>query len=59
MKKIRYALAGTGSRGVSMFAEPFVKGYADVAELVCLCDRPATIEGLLLEPLKEGLNGDA
>jgi len=34
----RYALVGVGSRGYSMFAQPLVRDYADVAELVALCD---------------------
>jgi predicted dehydrogenase len=34
----RYALAGCGVRGISMYARPIVKYYGDVAELVALCD---------------------
>jgi predicted dehydrogenase len=34
----RYALAGCGVRGISMYARPLVKYYGDVAELVALCD---------------------
>lgn len=43
MKKVRnlkkrYALVGTGIRGTSMFLEPLVKEYGDVAEVVSVCD---------------------
>lgn len=38
MKIKRYALAGTGSRGFEMFAQPFTQGHAETAELVALCD---------------------
>lgn len=38
MKKTRYALVGTGGRGIGMFAKPLVDEYGDVAELVGLCD---------------------
>jgi predicted dehydrogenase len=34
----RYALVGVGSRGSGMFARPLVRDFADVAELVALCD---------------------
>ncbi len=34
----RYALVGVGSRGFGMFARPLVRDFADVAELVALCD---------------------
>ena len=34
----RYALVGVGSRGFGMFARPLVEDFADVAELVALCD---------------------
>ena len=34
----RYALVGVGSRGYSMFMEPLLRDYADVAQLVGLCD---------------------
>jgi len=34
----RYALAGVGSRGMSMFALPMLRDFADCAELVALCD---------------------
>jgi len=37
MKK-RYALVGTGGRGVGMFARPVVEKYGDIAELVAICD---------------------
>lgn len=37
-EKKRYALVGTGGRGLSMFARPLVRDFADVAELVALCD---------------------
>jgi len=39
MLKKRYALVGTGGRGFSMFARPLVRNFADVADLVALCDR--------------------
>ena len=34
----RYALVGVGSRGMGMFARPILEDFADVAELVALCD---------------------
>lgn len=34
----RYALVGTGSRGLSMFARPLLRDLTDCAELVALCD---------------------
>lgn len=37
MKK-RYALVGTGGRGVYMYAKPIVERYGDWAELVAMCD---------------------
>ena len=37
MKK-RYALVGTGGRGVGMFAKPIVGKYKKQAELVAMCD---------------------
>ncbi|MBU0478664.1 Gfo/Idh/MocA family oxidoreductase [bacterium] len=37
MKK-RYALVGTGGRGVAMFARPIVEKYKKQAELVAMCD---------------------
>lgn len=36
--RTRYALVGVGSRGFGMFARPLVRDFADVAELVALCD---------------------
>ncbi len=36
--KIRYALVGVGSRGYAMFAQPLISEFADVADLVALCD---------------------
>ncbi|MFH1085300.1 MAG: Gfo/Idh/MocA family oxidoreductase [Chloroflexota bacterium] len=41
MTKTRYALVGIGSRGYNMFARPLTQDFADVAELVALCDRNA------------------
>ena len=37
MKK-RYALVGTGGRGVYMYAKPIVEKYGAQAELVAMCD---------------------
>ena len=37
MKK-RYALVGTGGRGVHMYAKPIVEKYGAQAELVAMCD---------------------
>ena len=37
MKK-RYALVGTGSRGVYMYAKPIIEKYKNQAELVAMCD---------------------
>ncbi|MBL7170792.1 MAG: Gfo/Idh/MocA family oxidoreductase [Candidatus Omnitrophica bacterium] len=37
MKK-KYALVGTGGRGVHMYAKPIVERYKDNAELVAMCD---------------------
>ncbi len=34
----RYALVGVGSRGLSMFAQPLLRDFADCADLVALCD---------------------
>ncbi|HET8943616.1 MAG TPA: Gfo/Idh/MocA family oxidoreductase, partial [Dehalococcoidia bacterium] len=34
----RYAMVGCGVRGISMYARPIIKHYADVAQLVALCD---------------------
>jgi len=36
--KERYLLIGVGGRGFGMFARPLVEDYADVADLVALCD---------------------
>src|SRR3990172_7194743 len=38
----RYALVGCGVRGISMYARPIVKYYADVAQLVGICDTNRT-----------------
>ena len=34
----RYALVGTGVRGLEMFGAPILGRYADVAELVAIAD---------------------
>lgn len=39
MSRKRYCLVGTGDRGIHMFVLPLVKTYADVAELVGICDQ--------------------
>lgn len=38
MGKLRYAIVGMGGRGTGMFAVPLEREYADVAELVAICD---------------------
>lgn len=38
MSKTRYAIVGMGGRGTRMYALPLVRDYADVAELVAICD---------------------
>ncbi len=38
MEKKRYALVGTGNRGLGMFARPLAADFPDTAELVALCD---------------------
>ena len=38
MKKVRYCMVGMGHRGVGMYGVPLVKEYADVAEVVGICD---------------------
>lgn len=44
MKK-KYALVGTGGRGVHMFARPITEKYKDQAELVAMCDvNPARLK---------------
>ncbi|GMA63279.1 Gfo/Idh/MocA family oxidoreductase [Alicyclobacillus fastidiosus] len=35
---VKYCIVGTGSRGIGMFAKDLVSEYADVAQLVALCD---------------------
>ena len=37
----RYALVGTGGRGLGMYARPLLKDFPDTAELVGLCDHNA------------------
>jgi predicted dehydrogenase len=37
-KVTRYVLVGCGGRGISMFAQPIVKNFADKAALVGICD---------------------
>ena len=34
----RYAIVGTGGRGLGMFARPLLSDFLDTAELVGLCD---------------------
>lgn len=34
----RYAMVGTGSRGISMWGRPVASGYRDIVEFVGLCD---------------------
>jgi predicted dehydrogenase len=50
MKK-RYALVGVGSRGMGMFAQPLGRDFADVAELVALCDHTPRRLALAVEQL--------
>jgi predicted dehydrogenase len=38
VSKKRYALVGTGFRGMTMFAKPIVKTFPEVAQLVGVCD---------------------
>ena len=38
MSAKRYALVGTGGRGLGMFAEPLAKDFPDTAVLAALCD---------------------
>ncbi len=38
----RYALVGCGVRGIGMYARPITKYYADVAQLVAVCDTNRT-----------------
>ncbi len=38
----RYALAGCGVRGISMYARPIAKYYGDAAELAAICDTNQT-----------------
>ena len=47
----RYALVGAGSRGFGMFARPIVEDFADVAELVAVCDANAHRLDLLAQRL--------
>jgi len=44
----RFAVVGSGSRGLEMFAAPITGAYADVAELVALVDpNPLRLDGAL------------
>ncbi|MCX5496489.1 Gfo/Idh/MocA family oxidoreductase [Kaistia dalseonensis] len=38
VKKIRYALVGTGNRGTTMWGRDLLAGWGDVVELVGICD---------------------
>ena len=38
MARKRYAVVGTGGRGIGMFAVPAARDYPAAAELVGLCD---------------------
>src|SRR5688500_4899416 len=41
----RYAIIGTGVRGIGMWGRPIAKEYGDVAEFVGLCDiNPLRVE---------------
>ena len=37
-KRRRYAIVGTGVRGIGMWGRPLVERYSDVLEFVGLCD---------------------
>jgi predicted dehydrogenase len=44
-RKRRYAIVGTGVRGIGMWGRPIAQQYADVAEFVGLCDiNPLRVE---------------
>jgi predicted dehydrogenase len=44
-KRRRYALVGTGVRGIGMWGRPVATGYSDVVEFVGLCDvNPLRVE---------------
>src|SRR5690625_99249 len=51
MSKKRYVMVGMGGRGLGMFATPMENSYADVADLVAICD----INGKRLEYAQEVL----
>ena len=43
--KKRYAIVGTGVRGIGMWGRPIAQQYGDVAEFVGLCDiNPLRVE---------------
>jgi hypothetical protein len=44
-KKRRYAIVGTGVRGIGMWGRPIVRDYGDIVEFVGLCDiNPLRVE---------------
>ena len=44
-KRRRYAIVGTGVRGIGMWGRPLVERYSDVLEFVGLCDvNPLRVE---------------
>jgi predicted dehydrogenase len=57
LKKIRYAIVGTGSR-YRMFAEAIVKTFADRNELVAFCDRNPGRMQVANERLQEDFGHD-
>jgi predicted dehydrogenase len=50
----RYAIVGTGVRGIGMWGRPLVERYADVLEFVGLCD----INPLRVEVAKKSIGAD-
>jgi predicted dehydrogenase len=52
--RLRYAVVGTGVRGVNMWGRPLVERYSDVLEFVGLCD----VNPLRLEAARKAIGVD-
>ena len=49
----RYAIVGTGSRGITSYAEPLIMEYGDCADLVAVCDKNIKRAQLVSELTKQ------